>query len=66
MITAKELEKAIASLPKSELKEFRAWFAEYDSENWDSQIESDIDSGKLSKLGKRALEEHQKNKTKII
>ncbi len=66
MNTAREIEEAIVSLPKSELKEFRAWFSKYDSENWDVQIEADVDSGKLSKLGTQALDQHRKKQTKEI
>ena len=64
MNTAKEIEEAIASLPSSELKEFRSWFSEFDAKNWDAQIEQDIDSGKLSKLGADALKYHESGETK--
>ena len=59
MNTAKEIEKAVACLPNTELKEFRAWFAEFDAMNWDAQIEQDIESGKLHELGATALKKHQ-------
>ena len=59
MNTAKEIEEAVASLPNSELKEFRTWFSRYDAKNWDAQIEQDIDSGKLTELGTRALKHNQ-------
>lgn len=38
---AKDIEKAIESPPKPELKEFRTWFAKFDAEVWDSKIEED-------------------------
>ena len=63
MTSAKEIEKAVAALPDSELKEFRAWFTEFDSANWDSQIESDIKAGKLGKLGEKALGRHSAKET---
>ncbi len=66
MHSAKEIERAIESLPKSELKEFRAWFAEYDAEVWDSKIEEDALSGKLDQLGKSALRVHRNKGTKEI
>ena len=64
MNTAKEIEKAVASLPNSELKEFRSWFSQFDAENWDIQIEQDIGSGRLDELGAKALEQHESGKTK--
>ena len=59
MNTTKEIEEAVASLPNSELKEFRSWFSEFDAINWDAQIEQDIDSGKLNELGIKALKYHE-------
>ena len=66
MNTAKDIEKAIESLPSSELRQFRVWFAEFDSGNWDSKIEEHAASGKLDQLGKAALAAHQSKKTKEI
>ena len=64
MNTAKDIEKAIESLPISELKEFRVWFEKFDSENWDRKIEVDAKSGRLNELGRAALSAHRSNKTK--
>jgi len=66
MNTAKDIEEAIECLPKSELKEFRTWFAEYDSENWDSKIEEHALAGTLNELGKAALSAHATGQTKEI
>ena len=66
MRSAKEIERAIESLPKSELKEFRAWFAKFDAELWDSKIEEHTLSGKLDRLGKAALRAHRNKDTKEI
>ena len=59
MNKAKELEKAVAALPNAELREFRDWFAAFDAENWDQQLEADIGSGKLDSLGAEALRRHR-------
>ncbi len=64
MNTAKEIEEAVASLPNTELKEFRSWFSNFDAKNWDAQIEQDIGSGKLNELGAKALQHHESGKTK--
>lgn len=66
MNSTREIEKAIAALPKSELEEFRAWFAKFDAENWDEKFEIDAQSGKLSELAKKAISQHQNNKTREI
>jgi hypothetical protein len=63
MRSAKDIERAIESLPKVELKEFRAWFAEYNAEVWDSKIEEHTLSGKLDRLGKAALRAHRNKDT---
>ena len=66
MRNAKDIEEAIESLPKAELNEFRAWFAQYDAEIWDTKIEEDTLSGKLDRLGKDALRSHQNKDTEEI
>jgi len=50
MTTIEKIECDIKKLPRDELTAFRAWFAEYDSDEWDRQIEEDAASGKLDKL----------------
>ena len=50
MNTVKDIEKAVVSLSKPELTRFRTWFTEFDFENWDLQIESDVGCGRLEKL----------------
>ena len=66
MHSAKDIEKAIESLPKSELKELRAWFAQYDSSIWDLKIEEHANSRKLDQLGRAALRSHRKDETEEI
>jgi hypothetical protein len=50
-----EIEKAVSSLSKEELKAFRAWFQEFDAEAWDRQFEADVKAGRLDKLADEAL-----------
>ncbi len=59
-------ERAIESLPKTELKEFRAWFAQYDAEIWDAKIAEHTLSGKMDRLGKAVLVTHRNKDTKEI
>jgi uncharacterized protein (DUF433 family) len=50
MTTVEQLEQQVQNLPKEQLAEFRRWFAEYDSEVWDREIEADAAAGKLDAL----------------
>jgi hypothetical protein len=51
----KEIKKAVSQLSPQDLREFRDWFAEFDSEAWDQQFERDVATGKLDKLAEKAL-----------
>ena len=59
MGNVKSIEKAVESLPPSELAEFRRWFAEFDANAWDEQIERDAAAGKLDALAAEALADHR-------
>jgi hypothetical protein len=61
-MTLHELEHAVTSLSGDDLARFRAWFAEYDSADWDRQMEEDISAGKLDTLADAAIREHQAGK----
>lgn len=64
--TVKEIAQAIAQLPKDQLAEFRAWYAQFDAEVWDRQIEEDISAGKLDSLADAAIAEHRAGRTKKL
>lgn len=49
-MSVKDIESAIAQLPKSELHELAAWLDDYRHQVWDKQIEDDVDSGRLDSL----------------
>lgn len=55
MGSVREIEQAIQSLSPEALAEFRNWFAEYDADAWDRQIEQDAKAGKLDSLADAAL-----------
>jgi len=59
MGNVKSIEKAVESLPPSELAEFRRWFAAFDAAAWDQQIEQDAQSGKLDALAAEALADYR-------
>ena len=64
MTDVKEIEKAIAKLPRDQLAEFRAWFEEFDARLFDTAIEQDVEAGKLDRLAREALTEHKKGRTR--
>jgi hypothetical protein len=55
MSTVQEIEKAIQQLSRGDLAAFRSWFAEFDAQLWDRQLEEDVASGKLNELMEEAL-----------
>ena len=56
--TLETAEKAVAQLSNEDLAQFRKWFAEFDGEIWDAQIEADARAGKLNALAREALAEY--------
>jgi hypothetical protein len=50
MTTLETAEKIVAQLSPAELARFRQWFAEFDGDVWDAQIEADAAAGKLDAL----------------
>ena len=60
------LEQNVKQLSPSELSAFRAWLLDFDAAEWDHQLETDSDTGKLDRLAQNALEEHRTGKTKLI
>lgn len=61
-----ELERDIRQLSPEQLRQFRAWYEEFDSGAWDRQIEQDSKNGKLDDLANQALQEHRAGKTKKL
>ena len=66
MGNVKAIEDAVESLPPTELAEFRRWFAEFDSNAWDEQIEEDAGSGKLDHLAAEALADYRAGSTRLL
>jgi hypothetical protein len=62
MTTIKEIEEAVAKLPKPDLDEFRSWFEKFDAELWDKQFEEDVQSGKLDQLADQALKDFEEGR----
>lgn len=60
------LKQNVRQLSPSELSAFRAWFINFDAIEWDHQMETDSETGKLDRLAQSALQEHRAGKTKLI
>ena len=66
MANVKEIEEAVAHLPKRELDRFRAWFEDFDAERWDEQFEEDARSGKLDGLANQALKDLEEGRATAL
>ena len=54
-----EIEDAIRRLSEDERAAFRAWYSEFDADQWDREIEEDVASGKLDWLVQEARDDLQ-------
>ena len=66
MTTLDEIETAVSRLPEGDLARFRRWFAEFDGQRWDEQIEEDVRSGRLDSLADQALEHLRSGRCKPL
>jgi len=66
MRAVEKLELLIKSLSAEELAQFREWFAGFDAEVWDRQIETDAAAGKLDRLIEESMADHRANKTRPL
>ena len=54
-----QIETEIMQLSSEELDAFRAWFADYDFEAWDRQIEADCKTGKLNHIAEKIKRDYE-------
>lgn len=66
MTTVEAIEKEIEKLSPKELAELRLWFAAFDADAWDAQIEADAEAGKLDEIAEEALAEYKSGKAREI
>ena len=66
MTNVEAVEKEIERFTPTELAEFRRWYANFDADAWDEQIEADAKSGKIDALAKEALAEYEAGKAREI
>ncbi len=58
LMDVKEIESAISQLPSSELPQLAAWFVEFHAQAWDTQIEQDVQAGRLDAVISQAEQEY--------
>ena len=66
MSTIQDLERAVTDLSPEDLSRFRAWFAGFDAEVWDRQIEDDVAAGRLDALADEALADFRAGRTRPL
>lgn len=66
MSSVEEIERAVSELPADELRRFREWFAAFEEDLWDRQIERDVSSGRLDALVDEARTEHRSGRTRPL
>jgi hypothetical protein len=62
MSKIEEIEQAVRGLPPDDLAAFRTWFAAFDGEVWDRELEDDIEAGRLDSLADEALADHRQGR----
>ena len=55
MSTVEEIKQAVHALSAIDLATFRAWFADFDADLWDLQLDQDVAEGRLDALANEAL-----------
>ena len=58
-MSIEELEAVVSGLPASELARFSQWFEEFIADQWDRQIEQDMQAGRLDAALKRADDHYE-------
>ena len=59
MSIVKEIEEAITQLSPDDYKSFRVWFEEFENQQWVSEFEKDVESGRLDSIAQEALKEYE-------
>ena len=63
MEKVERIEREVEALSSEELAKVRQWFAAFDAEAWDRQLEADVKAGKFDALADRALRDHAAGKS---
>jgi hypothetical protein len=65
-MTVEDLETAVAQLSPEQFARFSVWFAEYQAELWDRQLEADQRSGRLTKVLDRVRDDIAAGRSKPL
>jgi hypothetical protein len=66
MTKLQRLELEVKELSADERAAFLKWFEEFDADEWDRQIEADVQAGKLDALAERALRDHAAGRSREL
>jgi len=66
MSEVEQIESRIKSLSPRDLAELRAWFADFDAQAWDRQIEADSIAGRLDSIVEESMSEHKAGKSRVL
>jgi hypothetical protein len=66
MNEVEKIEDRVKRLSAEELARFRVWFAEFDAQAWDRQIEADSGAGKLDRLIAESMADYKAGKTRPL
>ncbi|MCA1780411.1 MAG: hypothetical protein LC637_13860 [Xanthomonadaceae bacterium] len=58
MSAVEHIEDEIRNMSPEELARFRKWFLEFDSRQWDEEIEQDAKAGNLDKIAEKAIQSY--------
>jgi hypothetical protein len=61
-MSIEEIESAIAQLPPSDVAKLAKWFAEFQAQMWDRQMEKDVEAGRLDALIEQAEEDFKQGR----
>ena len=64
--TVAEIEKALQTIPLNDARKVADWLQHYLDEKWDTQIDSDIEAGRLDKVADKAIEDYRAGRVKPL
>jgi hypothetical protein len=64
--TVQQIEDPVMRLSPEQRAAFRQWFAEYDAQEWDRQLERDVAAGKLDWLIAEANADRQAGRNSVM
>ena len=62
MSIVENIEDEIRNMSPDELARFRKWFLEFDSRQWDEEIEQDAKAGNLDEIAEQAIQSYGNGK----